>query len=276
MVKALLYISSLIVFFSCSRGERHMLGSDVRLYKGSPVYEVAKAIKKDDTVKIKKLLEGKPDSIINFQEKTYGQSLLEWAVDYDYYPSAKILAELGANPNLQSYNGTSAFIHAAGKYNSDFLKLLLQYGGNVNAVAQVNEPQHLRTPLIAASRKSLENVKLLIQAGADPHYVYTSYNGKHLQSPLEYAFNGNNIDVINYLVMEAKIDVKRAYGARLNGDSIYIQHFMRDLRFPLDSEKYKKKMLLVEYLKTQGIDYWETPIPKNYYQIHDAEYLRRY
>src|ERR1017187_9650137 len=162
-----------------------MLGNDVRLFEQTPVWEVAKAIEKEDTVKIKHLLAGKPSSVLNYQEKYYGQSLLNWAVYTNHYPSVKALVELGANPNLKGNDSTSAFIQSASKFEtSDYLKLLLQYGGDVNTVANIDAPQHLRTPLMAAAFKSLENVKILVKAGADVNYIHKSHG---IQSALLYA-----------------------------------------------------------------------------------------
>src|SRR5690606_30023975 len=145
---------------------------DVRIYKSTQVWELAKAVKKQDVEKIKQLCK-KDNSLLNFQEATCGQTLLAWAVYTDRFNSAKALLEAGADPNKQSHNGTSAFILGADKSNSlDYIKLMLQYGGDVNAIAQpkFSKVQQLKTPLMAASRNNLETVKILVEAGADINY----------------------------------------------------------------------------------------------------------
>jgi ankyrin repeat protein len=275
-MKSLIAILISITLGKCSPNIQNekLLANDVRLYLNTPVWEVAQAIQKEDIVKIRTFLEGKPDSLLNYQEKLFGQSLLEWAVYTNHYPSVKVLAELGADPNLQSKNGTSAFIHAADKFEtSEYLKLLLKYGGDVNAVAKTNEVQHLRTPLMAAAFKRLESVKLLINAGANPDFLDT-ING--MQSALLHAFYGDKIDIVKYLIMEVNVNYKRALGATIEGDSLYVADFLRKMPYPLDSEQYKQKMEVVNFLKEKGIDYWKAPIPQHYYENYEADYLKKY
>lgn len=272
-MKYLLAAIILSIFTYCFPNRDNMLGNDLRLFEDTPAWEVAKAIRKDDTLKIKELLSGKPNSLLNYQEKRYGQSLLEWAVYIDKYSSTKVLAEFGANPNLKSRDCTSAFIQAADKNTSEFLKLLVKYGGNVNAVADLNDSQHLRTPLIAAAVKSFENVKILIEAGANPNYVHRAHG---IQSALVSAFNSDNIDIINYLIIEVRVDFKKPTGFTINGDSLYVINDLRRLPYPLGSESYKKKMKLVKFLKERGMDYAEAPVPKHYYEIYDSAYLQKY
>ncbi len=36
------------------------------------------------------------------------------------------------------------------------------------------------------------------------------------------------------------------------------------------------KMKIVDYLKDNGMDYWETEIPDCYYEIYTKEYLEQY
>jgi ribose 5-phosphate isomerase RpiB len=46
--------------------------------------------------------------------------------------------------------------------------------------------------------------------------------------------------------------------------------------YPLDSEGYKVKMEVVEYLKQKGLDYWKEPIPGQYYKNYEKAYLEKY
>lgn len=198
----LLFVFLFFLTNACSSSvdEDKLLGNDVRLFRNTPVWEVALAIEKDDTVKVHNLLSGKPDSILNYQEKKFGQSLLNWAVYSYHLPSVKTLAELGANPNLKGYDSTNAIINAARHdETSDYLEVLIKHGGNVNSIADIKEPQHYRTPLMAAA-KNLNSVKMLIKAGANPNYIDTTSG---FQSTLLYAFYSDNIDIINYLIMKS-------------------------------------------------------------------------
>ena len=44
----------------------------------------------------------------------------------------------------------------------------------------------------------------------------------------------------------------------------------------LGSEKYKKKMQIVEFLKKHGMDYRKAKIPDFYYDSYDKDYLDKY
>jgi ankyrin repeat protein len=257
-------------------GQNSMLGNDINLYKGTEAWTLAMAIHNNDTVKVKRLCM-QNSKLLNFQEPRFGKTLLQWAVYTNKFSSSKALVEMGADPNKQSFNGTSAFIDACNKdKTSDYAKLLLKYGGDVNAIAKPDSSkagfiQQLKTPLIAASKSNLETVKLLVEAGANLNYI-----GEQWQSALRSASNFDQIEILNYLIIEKNANFKNVLGLRSNGDSIYITNMLRQLRFELDSKKYELKMELVEYLKKNGMNYWETKIPPHLYDVHPKEYLDKY
>lgn len=271
----------LVLFSKCNFvDQEHLTGRDVRIFKGSPVWDIALAIRDNDTANVKKLLDGKPKSFLDYREKYFGQSLLNWAVYRDNYNSAKILAELGANPNLKSNYSTSAIIHAADKDEPTYLKLLLKHGADPNAIADIDKPQDLRTPLIAASFKSLENVKLLIEAGANPNYIHRTkrgnIGGENIQSALIYAFRGDKIAIVKYLLIDVGVDFDYIFNTTIEGKPITILTYLRDMPFPLESEEYKMKMDVVNYLKSKGMDYWKEPIPEVYKENYERDYLEKY
>lgn len=255
-------------------------GRDVRIFEDTPVWAVALAIRDNETAKVKQLLLGKPDSILNVREKYYGQSLLNWAVYRDNLNSVEILAELGADPNLKSNDSTSAIIHAANKNETSYLKLLLEHGGDPNSVADINKPQDLRTPLMAASFKSLENVKLLIEAGTDPNFIYRSkrgnIGGENIQSALIYAFRGNKIDIVRYLIIDVGVDFDYVFNTTIEGKSLTILTYLRQMTFPLESKEHEVKMEVVHFLRSRGLDYWKEPIPQRFYKYYDSAYLEKY
>lgn len=276
MKNTLIKIVLLTLIGACSKGQNNMLGNDVNLYEGTKSWSLAKAVDAEDTVKIRSICE-KDKTLLLFQEPRFGQTLLEWAVYTNHYPSAKILVELGADPNKQSYDGTSAFIHACNKdETSDYAKLLIKYGADVNSVAKPDTTkagcvQQLKAPLVAAAQSNIEIVKILVEAGADINYI-----GEQWQSALHYACNLDRIDIIKYLVIEKKADISRPLFVKLNGDSLYLHHLLRELRFPLDSKEYQTKMEVVAYLKERGMNYWETKIPEQFYELYNKEYLEKY
>ena len=251
-----------------------MLANDIRLYENTPAWELAKAVNELDTRRVSELCREDP-SLVGFQEPRFGQTLLEWATYTNKYESVKALVEAGADPNLQSNDGTSAFIHSADiDETTDYLELLLRFGGDVNAVAVPKDgknQQQLRTPLIAAARSSLANVRLLVEAGADVNYT----NEQH-QSALHEACDFNRIEIVRYLIIERQADPRILMLRTLNGDSLFVHHLLRNMLFPLDSREYQVKMEVVDYLKTHGMDYWQTEVPAHLYKNYPLEYLEKY
>ncbi len=274
MVKLIMFTVILTIVSGCSNGQEKMYANDIELYKNSPAWDLAQAVENQDTEKIKALGKSNPD-LLKYHEKKFGQTLLEWAVYTDRYEATKALAETGADPNTQSYNGTSALLHAADKNNtSDYVKLLLQFGANVNQVAKPTngKNQYLKTPLIAAARNRLETVKILVNSGSDINF----YTDKIFRNALHAACLGNNIEIIRYLLIEKGADFRKPFMVNMDGDSLYLSNCLRNLRFELGSKEYETKMEVVEFLKERGMNYWETPIPKRFYDLYPKEYLEKY
>eukprot|EP01029_Cantina_marsupialis_P005669 TRINITY_DN1618_c0_g1_i1.p2 TRINITY_DN1618_c0_g1~~TRINITY_DN1618_c0_g1_i1.p2 ORF type:complete len:306 (+),score=30.59 TRINITY_DN1618_c0_g1_i1:5649-6566(+) len=261
----------------------HVLyNTDPAIFYGTPVYEAALAIKEKESEKLKRILTGKPDSILNYQEEKGKQTLNMFAIRHNDLNSLKVLTELGADPNIQSKRGVSAFFLATevaqGFDDNNFLKYLIKHGGDVNAVSHCKEKYDI-TPLIIASDYKLENVKMLIEAGADPHYVYYyKGNGGYKQSALHAAVLNNRIDIVNYLIFEQGVDycILEAPPTKERKTPWTIVNRLRSMVFPLDSKEYQQKMKLVAYLKERGLDYWKTPIPRVYYQNYDSIFLSKY
>jgi hypothetical protein len=189
---------------------------------------------------------------------------------------------LGADPNMQDLeDGASPLMEAAdiGTNGIDadprFLKLLLKYGGDPNAVENGPLKQTKFTPLIVACRSGdLEYVKILIAAGANVNGL-SGYG----ESPLEAACNEvettENPDIVLYLI-EKGADYKRVLYKTVDKENEYITDAMREWRFDLGSDAYKKKMQLVDFLKKNGMDYRKTKIPEEFIPDYSKEYLEKY
>ena len=133
MKKLIVFIFAFTPFFLFASDK---LGDDVRLYRATPVWKMAKAIKHNDTAKLRKLLTGKSKEIIDYCETEYGMSLLNWAIYIEKLDCVKILAEMGADPNLPDYEDLTPLIAAANIYEtSEYLKVLLKHGGDPNYIA---------------------------------------------------------------------------------------------------------------------------------------------
>jgi ankyrin repeat protein len=298
MKKNVLYCLSLLII-GCSSAQQtdnkisnNYLATDFRLFENTPIWELAKAVKNEDTLLIRNLvLDSKMN--INYQEPKFGNTLLMLSIENQLFNSSKILFELGAKPNIYDYyNGTSAIIYAAGINGTDddtkFLKLVLKYGANPNDIeigGRNDSKTGNSTPLeIACSNvnqlvSSIEKVKILVEAGANIHYVQDTI----LKVPLALRTSliMENLDVTLFL-LESGIDYTRPILNR-EGELIYICDFLRELYYPLGSKKHLQKMQIVQFLATKGLDYSKTPIPdyirkdaRKDYPKKWKEYLERY
>lgn len=257
-----------IVLSACSTS---IDNNQLKRFKGE-YKKLAQAVEKEDTLAIKTIVKEK-DLNVNYQEPEFGETLLMWAVQYDKYLSCKALLEMGADPNLKSTdNKTSALMFSAKKYEtSDYLKLLLEYGGNANDSSDFEGVNYLRTPLIAASSTRLESVKILVERGANVNYM-----SHHHQTALRSAIDSKYINIARYLMIEKGADFKKPLGATIHGDTIHIVNSLRRCLFALESDDYKIKMEIVNYMLERGVNYWETPVPQHYYKNYDSAYLSKY
>ena len=153
---------------------------------------------------------------------------------------------------------------------------MIQKGANVNLYSQKAQ---FKTPLIEAAYSNFENVKILVEAGADPHFIDELEN--IFNSPLSVALLSKRIEIVNYLVFNQKVDfriLKYSLDSKLYPGEFKILHNLREMFFKLDSKEYQEKMKLVAYLKTQGLDYWKTPIQERYIKNpnYTKEYLSKY
>lgn len=238
----------LLITWGCnsSSQDRKLLGVDVRLFQNTPAWKLAQAIEKEDTVKIRRLIK-KNTTLLNFQEPTYGQSVVHWAVGKDCYYATRVLLDLGADPNQKAYDSTTAFIKACSKSYDEmgFLQLLLAYGGDVNTIANTKSALNC-TPLIAAATTKLERVKILVNAGADID-CYCSNNN---QSAVYEAAILAKIDILYYLIIEKGADYSRPVMKRIDGTTLYIVDFVEDMNLRLISEeKIKLQKELLEYMR---------------------------
>ena len=84
----------LFLFFGCI-GQT----GQYELFKDTAVWELAKAVQKEDIEEIKRLVNQEKLNI-DFQEEKFGNTLLILSVSNHQYTSFKTLLELGADPNI--------------------------------------------------------------------------------------------------------------------------------------------------------------------------------
>lgn len=118
--------------------------TNVNIFKDTPVWELALAVKNENTKEIERIVKYNP-KLLNYQEPKFGNTLLIWAVGMEKYNSAETLLKCGADPNIQSVRydtyGEETALSVASQFswidreaNEDpkYVKLLLKYGANPN------------------------------------------------------------------------------------------------------------------------------------------------
>lgn len=282
------FIAITLTIFGCTGrdtivNKEKLNGYDYRLFQGTPAWTLAKAVQDQDTTEIINIV-AKNKTLLEARDSKFGETLLQIGVMTLKYQSVKTLVSLGADPNSQDkYAGSSPLMEAAdiiltdkGDYGSNpkYLKLLLEHGGDPNSEQKGERPPGYNvrlTPLLnACGTGHLDYVKLLVDAGADVKYVNRE------STPLfKAAFSPTPTEVVIYLI-EKGADYKKPIMKTIDGSNLYITDIMRDWRFELNSNEYKKKMQLADFLKKNGMDYWKTEIPKQYYESYSKDYLEKY
>jgi ankyrin repeat protein len=299
-MKGILCIIQMVLFMSCGNRDTlvdksTLLGKDYRLFQGTPVWNLAKAVQDEKVEEIKRIVQEEKVNV-DYQDEKFGNTLLMLSVGNQHYNSCKTLLELGADPNKHdNYTGSTALIDAAGieNYKDDntrFLKLLLSHGANPNEeeTGKRQEGNTTRkTPLLVACSdvnqfvSPIEKVKVLVESGAN-----VNYKNEFNDFPLAEALMHKHYDVVLYLLQKGA-----DYSLMLfdrgefskDGKKIYIADLLREHLLPLDSKEYQQKMEVIEFLKQKGIDYRKVPIPdfvvkeaKETYPKNWREYLEKY
>lgn len=293
MKKLTIYLAAIFLFISCNSRENivkkeNLLGNDYRLFQNTLAWELAKSVEDEDTIKIKEILNNKKVDI-DFKEPKFGNTLLMLAVVNSKYDSAKVLLDAGASPNTSdTFRGTSAIIDAAGNDDPKYLKLLLSHGGNPNALenVQVKENDSARTTALSKAISnldpaSLEKVQLLVEAGADMNYSNDG-NPAYTVLPLGAAFKQDKLDVALYLLQKGA-DYKKIMYIMVDSHKVQILEALRKCIIDLESEQYKSKLEVIQFLKGKGLDYSKEPIPdyireriKKKYPKDWDDYIKKY
>lgn len=271
-----------------------LTGDDYRLFQNTPAWELAKAVQDENEKKINEIV-SKDSKLINYQEPKYGNTLLMLTVSNQQMKSFKILLEQKADVNIHnSYEGTSALIEACSfkQYEIEYAEMLLQNGANANDVqTDKSEPNKVKSALMKSAKTGkLDLVKLLIKNGAN-----VNYQNEYGQSALSESIMGSRYEVSYYLLQNGA-DYKRPIFYRPDysipvenqdpndkGKPMYLVDVLREAFLDFDTDEYKYKMQIVDFLKSKGIDYRATPIPEyikkkaqENYPKSWQEYLEKY
>jgi len=193
-------IMLVFILSSCTNGgnsldKNQSIGYGYRLFKNTPVWELAQSVAKSDTISIEGFLKSQKQ-FVDYTDPIFGQTLLMDAVYNRNYTSVKTLLKFGADPNKQSLKDKESSLMMAVDLgpaerhdpspDSRILKLLLKYGGNPNDMQDGDSmPKGRRnygTPLTFACLASIpEYVRILVDSGANRSCVST-----HLVQYLKY------------------------------------------------------------------------------------------
>ena len=267
----IILIAIACLLFSCSDLSREKIvdkseltGRDYRLFQNTPAWELAKAVEDENTKKIDKIVSENPE-IINYQESKYGNTLLMLTIMNQQLKPFKALLKRGADVNIHNtFDGTSSLVKACSSkfYNITFVKMLIEYGADVNDV-EIGERRKENgtrlTPLIAASRTGrLDLVRFLVSKGADVNYqnefgqsalsksvmvdeykvaYYLLQNGADYNRPIYYRFD-NSVPI-------EKRDPKD------KGKPMYLWDVLKEDLSEFGTSEYKYKMLIIDFLKSK-------------------------
>lgn len=283
-------IFSTLVYNSFTEPHEY-LASDYRIFKDTPAWDLAKAVRDADTAEISYQILVKKIPV-NYQEQKYGESMLSLATYQNNIKSVEKLLELGADPNKYEDTinliGENVVIKACSSlYPSDkILKLLLDYGGNPNSVTKgVNKngsyifPFHKTALEFASENGNTDKIKILLKYGADINFVP---NRDYDSDPLQEALSTRKMNAALCLLENgAKFD--KEYINPFSKEKETILFILRKIDLPLDSKEYKFKLKIIDFLKEKGLDYYNEPIPdfmikkiKRLYPDDWQEYLQKY
>lgn len=140
-----------------------------------------------------------------FPRTTLCDEPLRLAIRNGHHEVARVLLENGADPNKRYFFGSE--INLVSPLDLDFMRLLLTYGANPDAVDRAG-----LTPLMKAARlpQGMESVLLLLSFGAD---VNARTDERHdYRSVLHYAVLSGNLATVNLVLRQgARVDFPADY-----------------------------------------------------------------
>lgn len=274
--------------------------TNVKIYKDTPAWELALAVRSQKTNIIESIVKEKPQ-LLNYQEPKYGATLLLWSVGMEKYKSVESLLKCGADPNIATttYGETPLFLAAGyswvdndAKKDPKYVELLLDYGANPNinyigsdilGEKTVIEPG--TSPLMNSIGTGIEKTKSLVEAMADINYKMKRGKTVAIEALMDHRYP----EYAHYLIVEKKAKVtepyyrRESYGNEDPNEKFFPVDLLRYWIFDLDSQEYKIKMEIVEEFARQGVNYWEAPINKSIleqiqklYPDTWEEYIKKY
>ncbi len=289
--------------------------NDIRIYKGTPVWALAKALYLEDIDEAQSIINENPH-FIRYTDPKYDISLAQYLVKKGKLESIILLVEHGLDPNTivddwkgdislftyfvslmdleldQNFDSLTKF-STKYKTKEEYLEILIAHSADPNFTS-INEPYggHIeyRTPLKEAIYKNeLSVVKVLVENGADINYK-DEFGISAIVVALRWAdVSRKDIDtgILDYLVFEKNGDLSgsSSYTVSERENEVYNENvqILRSWIVDLDSNGYQIKQRYIEKFKEFGQDYSKTPIEeyhlrdiKKRYPDNWEEYIERY
>jgi len=207
-------VLSCVSLMSCGQESK-----SVKNFRDTEAYELAKAVGKNDTLEIIKIV-NKNRNILDVTNPISGSNVLDLAVILENYEAFKTLIDLGANPNfINPLTKRSVLINACKFYwkpepysiDLRYVDLLLQKGANPNYALEKDFTdengidQRATSAIHEASKLDLRMVKVLIKYGADPYKKLNQYQNPPFYEALT-GF-GNRIEISEYFIDSLKVNI---------------------------------------------------------------------
>ncbi len=189
----------------------------VSFFLDTKAYDLAKAVKENDTNLINKLVI-ENDDLLKVTNPITGDNVLTLALHLNNYESFSRILRLGADPNFVNPFSKSSVLMEACNYNWSsgsaeiqyrYIELLLSLGADPkyafdkNYTDEKGRSYTASSPIIEASRVDLNMVKLLIRYGANPLVNLDS----NAVSPISAALLGMKYDIALYYIDSCDIDL---------------------------------------------------------------------
>ncbi len=245
----------------------------VNIYKNTPAWDLALAVRKQNTKKIAEIAKSDP-KLLEYHDPIYGDTLLIWAVGTERYDAAEALLKAGANPNATALKrGGETALHVAAQFSyvdndtkrdAKYVKLLLKYGAdpNIGLFSSYNDDTETgMTPLMNSIGCGIEKTKALVEGGADVNARTPTGNsaavealmwgsGAKMDRALEYA---------HYLITEKHADITKPWFLRLQlsdpAKRIEPVSLLSDWCTEPGTEGHRMKMDIIKEFARQGVKY---------------------